>query len=158
MTGQATQTTLEAKTIAVLRGISVEDVLASARPENWFYSHDSKQFIVNIPEWNVNVTHPTVKSFTAEKEDVIFNLPSFSTVYELEWNAGYHSGLLLASNLEKIISEHLDITSDLHFVIPGNVSAPILLGNRTAVDRLTGTISTKFFRASITEYLEGRDK
>lgn len=159
MTVKSSHSALSATTIAALRNTTEEELLNSIAPADWFYSHSLKKFIARVESLDVNLTHPTVKSFSVNSEEVTFLLPGFSTLYEVSWSKGFNSAILLSSNLEALIGEHLDVTDDLDFLLTSDISAPMLLGNKASVDRLTLDVQeSKFFRASVTDYLKGRDK
>lgn len=100
----------------------------------WHYSVTEGKFLSYISHLKVCVDDVTPEPFTLS--DVNFKLRKFSSVYEVTVKDNFSSSLLLAGNLRAVIEEHLDIDPNLYIVILDNVSAPIIIGSKAALERL----------------------
>lgn len=105
-----------------------------ARNGMWYYSVPEGKFLSYIPHVKVCIDDVEPHPFVNLHAD--FRIRKLSSVYEVTVKDGFPSSLLLASNLKEIIEQHLDVNSDLYVAVLDNVSAPIILGNRKALERL----------------------
>jgi len=154
-----TKPILSVKTAAELHNISEDAVLEKATAGEWFYSHNNYRFVAYVQEWDASIAHSVVAAYSLAEQEVVFELSPYSAVYEITRLHGFPSSVLLAGNLKELIENYVDLSDELEFLIINQVDSPILLGNKRVIDRLTTNVSeSKFFRANVEEFLEGRTK
>lgn len=102
----------------------------------WFYSVPDAQFLSYIPNINicVNDIEPVFRNLNLE--DVNFRMRKYGSIFEVTMNDSFPSSFLLAKNIHELISNHLDVTDDLHVAILNSITAPIMIGSKKALARL----------------------
>lgn len=102
----------------------------------WFYSVPERGFMAYVSHVNVCVNDVEPAVFKVKHEDIDFNLRTLSSVYEVTIREQFASSLLLADNMKNLIEEYVDITDDLFVAVLDNITAPILIGNKSVIERL----------------------
>ena len=106
-----------------------------ARNGLWYYSVESERFLSYVP--NVNVSVDDVEPVRLHLgSEAVFTIRKLSSVYEITVKEGFPSSLLLSENLQEIVEQYLDVTPNLHVVVLDSVTAPIIMGSKTALERL----------------------
>lgn len=108
----------------------------------WFYSVPDKQFLTYVPNINicVNDARRTTQEFSPDS--VKFNIRQFGAVYEVTVEDNFPSSILLANNLENLVSEYLDVTDDLYVAVLNSITTPIIMGSKKTLQRLLITSDT----------------
>lgn len=107
---------------------------ALAQNGSWYYSVEEDRFLSYISHIKVSVSDVTPTPHTLN--NAIFTMRKLSSVYEVTVKEGFPSSVLLAENLREIVEEYLDITPNLYVVIMDNVTTPIIIGSKAALERL----------------------
>jgi hypothetical protein len=102
----------------------------------WFYSIPDSQFLSYVPNINVCVNDVKPPTETLRKESLQFNIRKYGAVYEVSTTDAFPSSVLLASNLEELINEYLDVTEELYVGVLNSLTAPIILGSKKSLERL----------------------
>lgn len=107
---------------------------ALAQNGSWYYSVEEDQFLSYISHIKVSVSDVTPAPYRVS--DVTFTMRKLSSVYEITVKDAFPSNVLLAANLREVVEEYLDITPNLYVAVLNNVTAPIIIGSKTALERL----------------------
>lgn len=104
-----------------------------ARNGKWYYSISEDKFLSYVPTMEVIVDGVKPDIFT--ESTPIFNMRPLCAVYEVTVEDNYPSSFLISSKLEETVKQYLDIDESLYVVVLENKLAPIIIGNKKALDR-----------------------
>lgn len=111
-----------------------QEAEALAKNGMWYYSVPEGKFLSYIP--NLKVCIDDVEPVPYSNQEARFKIRKLSSVYEVTVKDGFPSSLLLAENLKAIVEQYLDLNNDLYVTVLDTVSAPIIIGNKAALERL----------------------
>lgn len=111
-----------------------QEAEALARNGLWYYSVPEGKFLSYVADVKACIEGVEPQPFIATGASL--KIRKLSSVYEATVKGGFPSSLLLAANLREVIEEYLDFTPNLYVIVLDNVSAPIVIGNKAALERL----------------------